>query len=82
MEIGIFGGDTAGRSIDDVVADARAAEADGFSTYALSQIFALDLQQATEELLKAAGTAGGSPRGRARKAAGKQVAAARAAARE
>jgi 5,10-methylenetetrahydromethanopterin reductase len=42
MDIGIFGGDTAGRSIDDVVADARAAEADGFSMYALPQIFAMD----------------------------------------
>jgi 5,10-methylenetetrahydromethanopterin reductase len=42
MKIGIFGGDTAGRSIDDVVADARAAEADGFASYALPQIFALD----------------------------------------
>jgi len=42
MKIGIFGGDTAGRSIDDVVIDARAAEADGFSSYALPQIFALD----------------------------------------
>jgi 5,10-methylenetetrahydromethanopterin reductase len=42
MDIGIFGGDTAGRSIDDVVADARAAEGDGFSMYALPQIFALD----------------------------------------
>jgi len=42
MKIGIFGGDTAGRSIDDVVADARAVEADGFSSYALPQIFALD----------------------------------------
>ena len=42
MKIAIFGGDTAGRSIDDVVADARAAEADGFASYALPQIFALD----------------------------------------
>ena len=42
MRIGIFGGDTAGRTIDDVVADARAAEADGFASYALPQIFALD----------------------------------------
>jgi 5,10-methylenetetrahydromethanopterin reductase len=42
MQIGIFGGDTADRTIDDVVADARAAEADGFSSYALPQIFALD----------------------------------------
>jgi 5,10-methylenetetrahydromethanopterin reductase len=42
MKIGIFGGDTGGRSIDDVVADARAAEVDGFSSYALPQIFALD----------------------------------------
>jgi F420-dependent oxidoreductase-like protein len=42
MDIGIFGGDTAGRTIDDVIADARAVEADGFSTYVLPQIFALD----------------------------------------
>ena len=42
MKIGIFGGDTAGRTIDDVVADAREAEADGFASYALPQIFALD----------------------------------------
>src|SRR4029077_11547120 len=42
MKIGIFGGDTAGRTIDDVVADAKAAEADGFASYALPQIFALD----------------------------------------
>src|SRR6476646_9296973 len=42
MLIGIFGGDTAGRTIDDVVADARATEADGFASYALPQIFALD----------------------------------------
>jgi F420-dependent oxidoreductase-like protein len=42
MKFGIFGGDTTGRSIDDVVTDARAAEADGFSSYALPQIFALD----------------------------------------
>ncbi len=42
MKIGIFGGDTAGRTIDAVVADARAAEADGFASYALPQIFGLD----------------------------------------
>ncbi|HEV7527133.1 MAG TPA: TIGR03564 family F420-dependent LLM class oxidoreductase [Acidimicrobiia bacterium] len=42
MKIGIFGGDTAGRTIDDVVADARVAEADGFESYTLPQIFALD----------------------------------------
>ena len=42
MRIGIFGGDTGGRTIDDVVADARAAEQDGFSSYALPQIFGLD----------------------------------------
>jgi 5,10-methylenetetrahydromethanopterin reductase len=42
MKIGIFGGDTGGRMIDDVVADARAAEADGFASYVLPQIFALD----------------------------------------
>lgn len=42
MKIGIFGGDTGNRTIDDVVGDARAAEADGFSSYGLPQIFALD----------------------------------------
>jgi len=42
MRIGIFGGDTGERTIDDVVADARAAEQDGFASYALPQIFGLD----------------------------------------
>ncbi len=42
MLIGNFGGHTAGRTIDDIVADARAAEQDGFSTYALSQTFGFD----------------------------------------
>src|SRR5260221_4406421 len=42
MLIGSFGGDTAGRTIDDVVAAARAAELDGFSTYAMSQTFGFD----------------------------------------
>jgi len=42
MLIGYFGGDTAGRTIDDVVIAAKAAEEDGFSTYAMSQIFGLD----------------------------------------
>ena len=42
MLIGNFGGHTVGRTIDDIVADARAAEQDGFSTYALSQTFGLD----------------------------------------
>jgi 5,10-methylenetetrahydromethanopterin reductase len=42
MQIGIFGGDTANRTIDDVVADAKGVEADGFASYALPQIFALD----------------------------------------
>jgi F420-dependent oxidoreductase-like protein len=42
MQIGYFGGDTAGRTIDDVVIAAKAAEEDGFSTYAMSQIFGLD----------------------------------------
>jgi 5,10-methylenetetrahydromethanopterin reductase len=42
MRIGIFGGDTANRTIDDVVADARQAEADGFASYWLPQIFAMD----------------------------------------
>ncbi|MDQ1424709.1 MAG: hypothetical protein QOD72_2207, partial [Acidimicrobiaceae bacterium] len=43
MLIGYFGGHTVGRTtIDDVVVAARAAEEDGFSTYAMSQIFGLD----------------------------------------
>jgi F420-dependent oxidoreductase-like protein len=42
MKIGLFGGDTANRSIDDVIADAREAESDGFASYGLPQIFALD----------------------------------------
>jgi len=42
MRIGIFGGDTGGRTIDDVVAEARAAERDGFASFALPQIFGLD----------------------------------------
>jgi 5,10-methylenetetrahydromethanopterin reductase len=42
MRIGMFGGDTANRTIDDVVADAKRAEADGFASYWLPQIFAMD----------------------------------------
>ena len=42
MRIGIFGGDTAGRTIDDVVADAKLAEGGGFASYVIPQIFALD----------------------------------------
>jgi 5,10-methylenetetrahydromethanopterin reductase len=42
MRIGMFGGDTANRTIDDVVADARQAEADGFASYWLPQIFGMD----------------------------------------
>jgi 5,10-methylenetetrahydromethanopterin reductase len=42
MRIGIFGGDTANRTIDEVVADARQAEADGFASYWLPQIFGMD----------------------------------------
>jgi F420-dependent oxidoreductase-like protein len=42
MRIGIFGGDTANRTIDDVVADARQAETDGFASYWLPQIFGMD----------------------------------------
>lgn len=42
MRIGIFGGDTAGRTVDDVVADAKAVEAASFTSYVIPQIFALD----------------------------------------
>ena len=41
MRIGIFGG-TNSQTIDDVVADARAVEQDGFATYYLPQVFGLD----------------------------------------
>jgi 5,10-methylenetetrahydromethanopterin reductase len=42
MKLAVFGGDTAGRTIDDLVAEARSAEADGFATYVLPQIFGVD----------------------------------------
>lgn len=42
MRIGMFGGDTANRTIDDVVADAEQTEADGFASYWLPQIFGMD----------------------------------------
>jgi len=41
MRIGIFGG-TDSRPFDDFVADARAAEKEGFASYTLPQIFGLD----------------------------------------
>jgi 5,10-methylenetetrahydromethanopterin reductase len=39
MRIGIFGGDTAGRSIDDTIAGARIAHEQGFISFWLPQIF-------------------------------------------
>jgi F420-dependent oxidoreductase-like protein len=42
MRIGIFGGDTASRTIDEIVTDARRAEEDGFASYWLPQIFGMD----------------------------------------
>jgi 5,10-methylenetetrahydromethanopterin reductase len=42
MRIGMFGGDTANRTVDDVVADAKQTEADGFASYWLPQIFGMD----------------------------------------
>lgn len=42
MRIGIFGGTVNDGTIDDVVADARRAEADGFATYWAPQIFGHD----------------------------------------
>ena len=42
MRIGIFGGDTQGRNIDQIVTAAREAEAAGFASYWLPQIFGLD----------------------------------------
>jgi 5,10-methylenetetrahydromethanopterin reductase len=42
MRIGIFDGDTAGRTVDDVIAEVRAANDEGFATFWLPQIFSLD----------------------------------------
>ncbi len=42
MRIGIFGGDTQGQGIDQIVEAARAAETQGFASYWLPQIFGLD----------------------------------------
>jgi F420-dependent oxidoreductase-like protein len=42
MRIGISGRDTGQSTIDEIVADAKAAEQDGFATYVLTQIFGLD----------------------------------------
>ncbi len=42
MRIGIFGGDTQGQGIDQIIGAARAAEAQGFASYWLPQIFGLD----------------------------------------
>ena len=42
MRIGLFGGDTAGRTVDDVVTDAATAHAEGFASYWIPQIFGLD----------------------------------------
>ncbi len=39
MRIGIFGGDTANRPLDDVIADATSVEKQGFASYWLPQIF-------------------------------------------
>ncbi len=42
MRIGIFGGDTTTRTIDEIVSDARETEAMGFDSYWLPQIFGFD----------------------------------------
>jgi 5,10-methylenetetrahydromethanopterin reductase len=42
VRIGIFGGDTAGRPVEDVITEARAAQHDGFASFVLPQIFGLD----------------------------------------
>jgi 5,10-methylenetetrahydromethanopterin reductase len=42
MRVGIFGGDTAGRTIDEIVAQAKDVETAGFASYTLPQIFGLD----------------------------------------
>lgn len=42
MRYGIFGGATADGSVDDVVADVQRAEADGFDSYWMPQIFSHD----------------------------------------
>lgn len=42
MRIGIFGGDTAARAADDIVADAAATHSEGFAAFWVPQIFGLD----------------------------------------
>ena len=42
MRIGVFGGDTGDRTIDQLIADARDVEAQGFAAYYLPQIFGMD----------------------------------------
>ena len=42
MRIGIFGGDTATRTITEIIADAAACEAEGFDSFWLPQIFGFD----------------------------------------
>lgn len=42
MRIGIFGGDTAGRTIDEIIRSAREAEEAGFASYSIPQIFGFD----------------------------------------
>jgi 5,10-methylenetetrahydromethanopterin reductase len=42
MRIGMFGGDTANRTIDDVIAAAQETEAAGFASFWLPQIFGMD----------------------------------------
>lgn len=42
MQIGIFGGDTAGKSLESVIDEARQAEEQGFASYCIPQIFAAD----------------------------------------
>jgi F420-dependent oxidoreductase-like protein len=42
LKIGIFGGDTSRRSIDEIVADAATAHEEGFATYWLPQVFGQD----------------------------------------
>jgi F420-dependent oxidoreductase-like protein len=42
MRVGIFGGDSAGRTVDDVVSEAAQVAEDGFTGYWIPQIFGLD----------------------------------------
>ena len=65
MRIGLFGSKINDGTVDDVVAEARAAEADGYAAYWASQIFGHD----TLTVLAIVGPRGAADRARHRRRA-------------